>query len=78
MIQQRLETTAGFKCCDYQRTRPSFEIRVSMSYAFISRNSFVIFSSGGGPHASTRVIRPAIHANRSGSRSQRCDPNADA
>jgi hypothetical protein len=30
-----------------------------MSYEFISKNSFVIFSSGGGPHVSTRVLRPA-------------------
>ena len=29
-----------------------------MSFAFISKNSFVIFSSGGGPHVSTRVPRP--------------------
>ena len=32
--------------------------------AFISKNSLVIFSSGGGPHASTRVRRPAVHASQ--------------
>jgi hypothetical protein len=39
-------------------------MRVSMSYEFISKNSFVIFSSGGGPHASTRVLSPAAHASQ--------------
>ena len=32
--------------------------------AFISKNSLVIFSSGGGPHVSTRVRSPAAHASR--------------
>jgi hypothetical protein len=45
-------------------TLPSFEIRVSMSYEFISKNSFVIFSRGGGPHVSTRELSPAVQASQ--------------
>jgi hypothetical protein len=43
--------------------RPSFDIRALMSYSFISKNSFVILASGGGPHVSTRVRRPTVQAS---------------
>jgi len=39
-------------------------MRISMSVAFISKKSRVIFLSGGGPHVSTRVRNPAVHASQ--------------
>ena len=38
--------------------------RLLMSAAFISKNSLVIRSSGGGPQESTSVLKPAVQASQ--------------